>query len=236
MTTDLLLVEDEAAVREMIVFALAETGWRIREAADGSRALDAIRERRPDLVLLDWMLPGMSGVDLIRILRRDAGLREIPVILLTARTAEDDRVDGLDAGADDYVCKPFSPRELRARIAALLRRVGKRGGDGAFHAGELRLDPQGHEVTLAGRTLDLGPTEFRILHFFMSHPDRAYTREQMLDNIWGRNVFIEERTIDVHIRRLRKVLEPFGYASCIQTVRTVGYRFSLRGIDRDDAV
>ncbi len=230
MTIDLLLVEDEASVREMIVFALADTGWRIREAADATKALEAIRGQRPDLVLLDWMLPGMSGVDLVRVLRREAVTKEIPVIMLTARTAEDDRVDGLDAGADDYICKPFSPRELRARITALMRRLGRVDTNGVLQAGALRLDADGHEVTLDGRSLELGPTEFRILHFFMSHPERAYTREQMLDNIWGRNVFIEERTIDVHIRRLRKVLEPFGYASCIQTVRTVGYRFSLRGL------
>ena len=234
MTVDLMLVEDESSVREMIVFALADTGWRIREAADASKALEMIQAQRPDLVLLDWMLPGMSGVDLVRILRRESGMREIPVIMLTARTAEDDRVDGLDAGADDYICKPFSPRELRARITALLRRIGKGEVNAVLQAGALRLDAVSHEVTLAGRSLELGPTEFRILHYFMANPERAYTREQMLDNIWGQNVFIEERTIDVHIRRLRKALEPFGYASCIQTVRTVGYRFSVRGVDKGD--
>ncbi len=234
MSIDLLLVEDEPSVREMIVFALADTGWSIREAADASRALEAIQERHPDVILLDWMLPGMSGVDFIRVVRRESALKDIPIIMLTARTAEDDRVDGLDAGADDYICKPFSPRELRARITALLRRIGKGEGDGILQAGALRLDLDSHQVSLADSPLELGPTEFRILHFFMAHPERAYTREQMLDNIWGRNVFIEERTIDVHIRRLRKALEPFGYASCIQTVRTVGYRFSVRGLTVTD--
>lgn len=231
MSVSLLVVEDEQSVRDMISFSLAETGWDIRQAVDASAALNAMRQSPPDILLLDWMMPGMSGVDLLRVLRRDASLRTIAVILLTARSGEDDRVKGLDAGADDYICKPFSTRELRARITALLRRSGQQQGTLVLQAGNLLLDTSSHRVTLDGHMLDLGPTEFRILNFFMAHPERAYSREQLLDNIWGQNAFIEERTIDVHIRRLRKVLEPLGYAACIQTVRTVGYRFSMQALD-----
>ncbi len=232
MSVSLLIVEDEHAVRDMISFSLADTGWDIRAVADASAALNQMRDLPPDVIVMDWMMPGMSGVDLLRVLRRDSALRDIPVIMLTAKADEDDRVSGLDAGADDYLCKPFSTRELRARIAALLRRSGQKQASSLLQAAGLLIDTESHQVSLYGQVIELGPTEFRILHFFMAHPERAYSREQLLDNIWGQNVFIEERTIDVHIRRLRKVLEPLGYAGCIQTVRTVGYRFSVRELER----
>ena len=227
MTRQVLLVEDEAPLREMLKFALSEEDCEITEAADASEGLARLRERRPDIILLDWMLPGMSGLEFLRHIRREVALRDIPVIMLTARGEEDDRVRGLQAGADDYLGKPFSTRELKARMEAVLRRA-RPAQEGPLVAGGLRLDPAGHELTADGRPVSLGPTEFRLLRFFMSHPDRVYSREQLLDNVWGRNVYVEERTVDVHIRRLRKALAPSGHDGCIQTVRTVGYRFSTQ--------
>ncbi len=227
MTVHVLLVEDEAPLREMLCFALSGEAYEVTEAGDAGEGFTRLRERRPDLILLDWMLPGMSGVEFLRRLRREAAWRDIPVIMLTARGEEDDRVQGLEAGADDYLVKPFSTRELKARMAAVLRRTGReQDRETPLSAGGLRLDPVAHKVTVHDGALTLGPTEFRLLHFFMRHPERVFSRAQLLDHVWGRDVYVEERTVDVHIRRLRKALAPHGYDACIQTVRSVGYRFS----------
>lgn len=222
----LLLVEDEAPVRDMLKFALADEDYEILEAADASEGFSILRQERPDLILLDWMLPGMNGIDFARRLRRDAASRGIPIILVTARAEEDDKIQGLE-NADDYVTKPFSTRELKARIEAVLRRAAPET-DGVLQVGTLSLDPTAHAVKAGGESVSMGPTEFRLLRFFMSHPERVYTREQLLDNVWGQNVYVEERTVDVHIRRLRKALSPHGYDRNVQTVRSVGYRFSAR--------
>jgi two-component system phosphate regulon response regulator PhoB len=224
----ILLVEDEQAIREMVGFALKKAGLQFEEVADAEQALLSIASRPPDLVLLDWMLPGMSGVDFARRLRRDELTANLPIILLTARVEESDRVYGLEVGADDYVTKPFSPRELIARINAVLRRSSVVSEDQALEFDGLSLDPVGHRVRADGAMLNLAPTEFRLLHFFMSNPDRVYSREQLLDHVWGRGVFVEERTVDVHIRRLRKALAANGHDRFIQTVRGAGYRFSIR--------
>jgi two-component system phosphate regulon response regulator PhoB len=224
----ILVVEDEHAIREMIGFALKKAGLQFEEAADAEQALVAIVSNPPDLVVLDWMLPGLSGVDLARRLRREEVTAKLPIILLTARVEENDRVHGLEVGADDYITKPFSPRELIARINAVLRRSQGGSEERSLEFGGLELDPVGHRVQADGRRLDLAPTEFRLLHFFMSNPDRVYSREQLLDHVWGRGIFVEERTVDVHIRRLRKALAAQTYDRFIQTVRGAGYRFSIR--------
>jgi len=224
----ILVVEDEQAIREMVGFALKKAGFQFEEVADAEQALVSIASQTPDLVLLDWMLPGMSGVDLARRLRREELTAAIPIILLTARVEESDRVHGLEVGADDYVTKPFSPRELIARINAVLRRSTALSEDRLIEYDGLSLDPVGHRVQSDGQALNLAPTEFRLLHFFMSNPDRVYSREQLLDYVWGRGVFVEERTVDVHIRRLRKALGARGHDRFIQTVRGAGYRFSTR--------
>ena len=224
----ILVVEDEQAIREMVGFALKKAGFQFEEVADAEQALVSVASQRPDLVLLDWMLPGMSGVDLARRLRRDEITAAIPIILLTARVEESDRVYGLEVGADDYVTKPFSPRELIARINAVLRRSSGLSEERVIEYDGLALDPVGHRVQADGESLNLAPTEFRLLHFFMSNPDRVYSREQLLDYVWGRGVFVEERTVDVHIRRLRKALGGHGHDRFIQTVRGAGYRFSTR--------
>jgi two-component system phosphate regulon response regulator PhoB len=224
----ILVVEDEQAIREMVGFALKKAGFQFEEVADAEQALVSIASQTPDLVLLDWMLPGMSGVDLARRLRREELTAAIPIILLTARVEESDRVYGLEVGADDYVTKPFSPRELIARINAVLRRSTALSEDRLIEYDGLSLDPVGHRVQADGQALNLAPTEFRLLHFFMSNPDRVYSREQLLDYVWGRGVFVEERTVDVHIRRLRKALGVRGHDRFIQTVRGAGYRFSTR--------
>ncbi len=226
--TRILVVEDEQPIREMVRFALEKAGFDVQEAGDAEAALLALAARLPDLVLLDWMLPGMSGIELARRLRREEVTAQLPVILLTARADENDRVHGLDVGADDYVTKPFSPRELVARINAVLRRVQGAGGEGVVEIGGLRLDSASHRVEAGGEPLALAPTEFRLLRFFMTHPDRVYSREQLLDHVWGRSVFVEERTVDVHIRRLRKALSAAGCDRLVQTVRGAGYRFSAR--------
>ncbi|MDF3031990.1 MAG: phosphate regulon transcriptional regulatory protein phoB [Moraxellaceae bacterium] len=229
MKSDLILVvEDEAAIREMIVVALELAGFACLEASDALSAHPLIVDERPALVLLDWMMPGMSGLELARRLKRDEATREIPLILLTARGEEDNKIQGLDAGADDYITKPFSTRELVSRIRAVLRRSSAAGAERALEMEGLKLDPVSHRITAHGTPVEMGPTEYRMLEFFMSHPERAYSRAQMLDQIWGGNVYIEDRTIDVHIRRLRKALEPFGFDRFVQTVRGTGYRFSTR--------
>jgi len=224
----ILVVEDEQAIREMIGFALKKDGLQFEEAADAEKALVAIASNPPDLVLLDWMLPGLSGVELARRLRREDVTAKLPIILLTARVEENDRVHGLEVGADDYITKPFSPRELIARINAVLRRSQAGSEERPIEFAGLQLDPVGHRVQADGRRLDLAPTEYRLLHFFMTNPDRVYSREQLLDHVWGRGIFVEERTVDVHIRRLRKALAAQTYDRFIQTVRGAGYRFSIR--------
>ncbi|MEJ2478558.1 MAG: phosphate regulon transcriptional regulator PhoB [Acidihalobacter sp.] len=223
---DILLVEDEPAIREMVSFALGRAGLQVREAEDVTEAQSLLADKLPDLVLLDWMLPGVSGIDFARRLKREEYTRELPIIMLTARSDEDDKVGGLEAGVDDYVIKPFSPRELVARIRAVLRRARPESADERLSVDELLLDPSSHRVLARGSQLEMGPTEFRLLQFFMSHPERVYSREQLLDRVWGRNAYVEERTVDVHILRLRKVLGPYGYDRMVQTVRGAGYRFS----------
>jgi two-component system phosphate regulon response regulator PhoB len=224
----ILIVEDERPIREMIAFGLRRAGFDVREAEDCRGAREQVANRRPDLVLIDWMLPDMSGLELTRALKRDRETEELPVIMLTARGEEADKVAGLEGGADDYVTKPFSPRELLARINAVLRRSGVTATDDSIEFEGLRLDLAGHRVTAGEATVPLGPTEYRMLEFFMTHPERVYSRDQLLDRVWGGNVYVEERTIDVHIRRLRKALEGFGYDHFVQTVRGAGYRFSSR--------
>jgi len=222
----ILVVDDEAPIRMMIRQALQRSGFEVSEAIDGYDALTKIADAMPDLMLLDWMMPRMSGIDLARQLRREADSRELPIIMLTARAEEDDRVKGLDCGADDYVSKPFSPRELVARINAVLRRSNPAEEDGIIEHGQLRLDADSHRVMVDSDELELGPTEFKLLRFFMNNPEKVFSRSQLLDRVWSRGSFIEERTVDVHIRRLRKSLEPFSIEGYLQTVRGTGYRFS----------
>lgn len=225
----ILIVEDEPAIREMVVMTLEMAGFTSLEAADVSEAHQQVVDHRPALILLDWMLPGKkSGIDFCRMLKNDEILCEIPVIMLTAKSEEDSKVHGLDAGADDYMTKPFSTRELISRIKAVLRRSRALSSDKPIEIGQLSLDNKSQRVTAHDKVIDLGPTEYRLLAFFMSHPERAYTRTQLLDQVWGGNVYIEDRTIDVHIRRLRKLLQPYGCNTLIQTVRGTGYRFSSR--------
>ena len=224
----ILIVEDEQPIREMVMFALASAGYEAQEAADARQAQAVIAERLPDLILLDWMLPGISGIDFARRLKKEELTRELPVIMLTARAEEEDKVQGLESGADDYITKPFSPRELVARIRAVMRRGGPAAEDEILRADGLALDLASHRVSVGEILLEMGPTEYRLLEFFMSHPERVYSRGQLLDRVWGGTVYVEERTVDVHIRRLRKVLEPHGQDALIQTVRGAGYRFSTR--------
>ncbi|HET7314529.1 phosphate regulon transcriptional regulator PhoB [Salinisphaera sp.] len=226
----ILVVEDEAPIRDMIRFALERTDFSVAEAPDAQAARLAIAERRPDLVLLDWMLPGVSGVELAREWRRDELTANLPIILVTARVDENDRVRGLNLGADDYVTKPFSSSELIARVRAVLRRSLPGGEDETLELDGLILDAASQRVTVGDTSVKLGPTEYRLLRFFMSNPERVYSREQMLDRVWGQNVYVEERTVDVHIRRLRKALAPHGFDGFIQTVRGSGYRFSLKPV------
>lgn len=225
----ILLIEDEPAIRSMVSVALERAGYGILEAGEAEEAERVLADRRPDLILLDWMLPGISGIELARRLRKDEYSRDIPIIMLTARSEEDDRIRGLEVGADDYVTKPFSPRELIARIKAVLRRTTQEDGEGLLEAEGLVLDAGSHRVTAAGQGIEMGPTEFRLLQFFMSHPERVYSRTQLLDMVWSRGAFVEERTVDVHIRRLRKALSGSGHDRLIQTVRGAGYRFSAQG-------
>jgi two-component system phosphate regulon response regulator PhoB len=226
MAATILLVEDEPAIQELIAFNLQHAGHHVLRAANGEQALTLVRSALPDVVLLDWMLPDISSIELARRLRGDSRTKGIPIIMLTARAEEVDKVAGLDAGADDYITKPFSPRELLARIKAVLRRRAPQMTDDAVEAGGLRLDPQTHRVFGHEKPLSLGPTEFRLLHFLMTHPERVHTRSQLLDQVWGDHVFVEERTVDVHIRRLRAALQDSGHDALVQTVRGTGYRFS----------
>jgi len=228
MATQVLVVEDDAAIRDMLCFSLRHSGFKCDAVGDGESGLALLKLQQPDIILLDWMLPGIDGIEFIRRLRANEYTAEIPVIMLTAKGESEDMVKGLSVGADDYVNKPFSPPELMARIKALLRRCQLPESDEAqaLVFGGLKLDMKSHRVTIDDDRLDLGPTEFRLLHFFMKNPERAYTRGQLLDQVWGDTVYIEERTVDVHIRRLRKVLEPMEYDHLVQTVRGVGYRFA----------
>lgn len=222
----ILVVEDEAAIREMLNFSLGRAGFDVFEAADARAAQDMMGAQVPDLVLLDWMLPGISGVDLAAKLRQSNRTKDVPIIMLTARGEEESKIKGLDAGADDYITKPFSTQELIARIRAVLRRTGANTTEDVIEKGELAIDTIGHRASVNNQPLELGPTEFRLLHFFMTHAERVFSRSQLLDQVWGDNVYIEERTVDVHIRRLRRALEPFDCDKYIQTVRGAGYRFS----------
>ncbi len=223
----ILIVDDEAAIREVIAAALEMAGYRTIEASNAQEAHSLIVDQKPDLILLDWMMPNVSGIELARRIKRDPMTAEIPVIMLTAKGEEDHKVTGLEAGADDYITKPFSPRELVARLKAVLRRSTPAGIDEPIEVNGLRLDPNSHRVTAHGDELSMGPTEFRLLQFFMSHAERAYTRSQLLDQVWGGNVYVDERTVDVHIRRLRKALGE-EFKTLIQTVRGTGYRFSTK--------
>ena len=224
----ILIVEDERDIRELIAYNLERAGHEAVHAGSAEEAVESIREALPDLIVIDWMLPGMSGIELARWLKANKRTESIPLIMVTARGAEQDKLAGLGIGADDYMTKPFSPAELNARVKAVLRRRAPQVTDDSVEVEGLRLDPLSHRVTSSGSALELGPTEFRLLHFFMTHPDRVYSRTQLLDSVWGDHVFVEERTVDVHIRRLRKALEPGGHDTLIQTVRSAGYRFSGR--------
>ncbi len=232
MPSTILVVEDEPAIQELIAVNLTFAGHKVLRAATAEQATTLVRAELPDLVLLDWMLPGASGVQFAKQLRGDERTRDVPIIMLTARSNETDKVDGLEAGADDYVTKPFSPKELMARIKAVLRRRAPQLTDDLVEVGGLVLDPGTHRLSGrvadgGRRTLDIGPTEFRLLHFFMTHPERVYSRAQLLDQVWGDHVFLEERTVDVHIRRLRHALSPTSHEHLVETVRGTGYRFSV---------
>jgi two-component system phosphate regulon response regulator PhoB len=222
----ILIVEDEADIQELIAYNVEKAGHEAQRAGSAEQAIDMVREALPHLILIDWMLPGMSGIELAKSLRANRRTEGIPLIMVTARGAEQDKLAGLETGADDYMTKPFSPAELNARIKAVLRRRAPQVTDDSVEVEGLKLDPVSHRVMAQGSSLELGPTEFRLLHFFMTHPDRVYSRTQLLDNVWGDHVFVEERTVDVHIRRLRKALEPSDHDRLIQTVRSAGYRFS----------
>src|SRR5699024_719365 len=221
-----LVVDDEAAIRDMLNLALVQAGFNVLVAADAQEALTHVVDHRPDLLLLDWMLPGMSGIELTRRLKSDVNTRELPIIMLTARGDEENKINGLEARAHDYVTKPLSTRELVSRARAVLRRTHATFAEESINIDGLCLDTAGQRISAHGQLLELGPTEFRLLAFFMTHPERAYSRDQLLDQVWGANVYVEDRTVDVHIRRLRKALSAFGFEKYIQTVRGTGYRFS----------
>ncbi len=226
MSATILVVEDEPSIQELIAASLQHSGHRVLRADSAEEATRRVNETLPDVVLLDWMLPGISGIQFARRLRSEERTRDLPIIMLTARGEELDKVAGLEAGADDYLTKPFSPRELLARIKAVLRRRAPQMTEDCVEVEGLRIDPVTHRVSGNGKPLDLGPTEFRLLHFFMTHPERVHTRGQLLDQVWGDHIFVEEGTVDVHIRRLRASLEATGHDRLIQTVRGSGYRFS----------
>lgn len=228
MSRRILVVEDEAPIRDMLCFVLEQNGYQACTAEDVDSAINMLAEPYPDLVLLDWMLPGGSGIQIAKKMKQHDLTRNIPIIMITARGEEEDKVRGLEVGADDYVTKPFSPKELMARIKAVIRRVAPTSLDDAIEVQGLKLDPVSHRVTAEEQPLDMGPTEFRLLHFFMTHPERVYSREQLLDHVWGTNVYVEDRTVDVHIRRLRKAISLAGHDKLVQTVRGSGYRFSAK--------
>jgi len=227
MAATILVVEDEPAIQELISYGLRQAGHETFCAGDAEQAMKIVNDVLPDLVLLDWMLPGMSGIEFAKMLRQVPRTKNIPIIMLTARTEESDKISGLEVGADDYITKPFSPRELVARIKAVLRRRSPEAADDIVEISGLRLDPVTHRVTVSDHEVILGPTEFRLLYFLMTHSERVHSRSQLLDGVWGDHVFVEDRTVDVHIRRLRKILEPVGKDGLVQTVRGSGYRLSV---------
>ena len=226
MAATVLVVEDEPAIQELISYNLQQAGHQPMRAGSAEDALNIMRHALPDLVLVDWMLPGLSGIELAKRIKSDKRTKTVPIIMLTARAAEEDKLTGLETGADGYITKPFSPRELNARVKAVLRRRAPQMTDDVVEIDGLRLDPASHRITGHGQPVELGPTEFRLLHFLMTHTERVHSRTQLLDQVWGDHVFVEERTVDVHIRRLRKALEASGHDRLIQTVRGSGYRFS----------
>lgn len=228
MVRRILVVEDETAIGEMVCFVLEQNGFQTVQADDYDSAIAQLIEPYPALILLDWMIPGGSGIQLIAHMKRDQLTRNIPIMMLTARGEEEDRVRGLEIGADDYLTKPFSPKELIARVNAILRRVSAMASDNVIEMNGLKLDPASHRVMSDATSIEMGPTEYKLLYFFMTHPERVYNREQLLNYVWGVNVYIEDRTVDVHIRRLRKALAVGGHEKMIQTVRGTGYRFSVR--------
>ena len=223
-----LIVDDEAAIRDMLCIALEAADFNVMDAENAQQAHAKIIDGQPDLVLLDWMMPGTTGLELLRRLKRDELTAKIPVIMLTAKAEEDSKISGLDAGADDFVPKPFSPRELISRVKAVLRRVGREELQESISMGQLVFDPVGHRVSIADQPINLGPTEYRLLQFFLTHQERVYSRDQILDYVWGGNVYLDERTVDVHIRRLRKAISVAGHENYVQTVRGAGYRFSTQ--------
>jgi len=231
MSTSILIVEDEAAIRELLCMSLENAGFRVVQADSASAAQGQISERLPDLAIIDWMMPRVSGLELIRSLRRDPLTRSLPIIMLTARSDERDVIQGLDCGADDYLSKPFSPRELISRIKALQRRASGYDNDSVLEIGAVRLDETAHRITVGGEELQMGQTEYRLLRFLMQNPERVYSRAQLLDSVWGRTTFIEERTVDVHILRLRKALKDRGVTDLIDTVRGAGYRLTAATTD-----
>ena len=224
----ILIVEDEAAIREMVGFTMRRSGYHMSEAENGQQAQLSVAEKLPDVILMDWMLPDVSGVELVRRFKREEITQNIPIIMLTARSDEDDKVYGLDSGADDYVTKPFSPKELVARIRAVLRRNDSNEEGDRIRVGDLELNSSSHRISAGEQEIHLGPTEFRLLKFFMTHQDRVYSRAQLLDYVWGRNAYVEDRTVDVHVLRLRKLLKPYRCDKMIQTIRGSGYRFSVK--------
>ena len=226
MSNKVLIVEDEASIREMLGFVLEQNDYTPIYAEDYPMAVEKLAQEDPALVLLDWMIPGGSGVKFAKLVKGEEKTKELPIIMITARGEEDDKVKGLDAGADDYITKPFSPKELLARVKAVMRRAGTVSNEDEIKVSGLHLDPVCHRVTAKGELIEMGPTEFKLLHFFMTHLERVYSREQLLDYVWGTNVYVEDRTVDVHIRRLRKAISMHGHDRMIQTVRGAGYRFS----------
>ncbi len=226
MPATILVVEDEPAIQELIAYNLRQAGHEPIRADSAEQALNLVRDSLPDLVLLDWMLPGQSGIAFAKRMKADRRTREVPIIMLTARAEEHDKLLGLETGADDYITKPFSPRELNARIKAVLRRRAPEATDDRVEIGGLQIDPASHRVSAGDLPVALGPTEFRLLHYLMTHAERVHSRVQLLDQVWGDHVFVEERTVDVHIRRLRKALEATGHDHLVQTVRGSGYRLS----------
>ena len=222
----ILVIDDEPAIRDMLQIALDAAGFKVVLAEDAKQAYPIIIDTPPDLILLDWMMPGTSGIELLRRLRRDE--INVPVIMLTAKVEEASKIAGLDSGADDYIAKPFSPRELVSRVKAILRRTSEESIKEVIFAGALKLDQLNRRVNIGDTLISLGPTEYKLLQFFLTHQDRVYTRDQILDNVWGRNVYLDERTVDVHIRRLRKAISIAGHENYVQTVRGAGYRFSIQ--------
>ena len=224
----ILVVDDETSIREMLVISLESAGYNVLQAENAKTAHSLVLDKHPDLILLDWMMPVTTGLELLRRLKRDEMTDHIPVIMLTAKAEESSKISGLDSGADDYIAKPFSPRELLSRIKAILRRVSREALKDTIVVGDLEFDPLEHRISIAGNLINLAPTEFRLLQFFLTHQERVYSRDQILDYVWGKNVYLDERTVDVHIRRLRKAISVAGHDEYVQTVRGAGYRFSTQ--------